>query len=173
MLVVDRTRMYVGFDVEFLLHLLLDIYSRRAGQPHGPPPGAATPSTAASAEQNSSNGNGASPPDEAVHSGELHERRLGRMMRLAMQSVDTEPAFQELGMSEEVWRAWTQNLALDVQLEALVHAATEPRVAAMGAQELVQGGRALGGNGSRADQLRSALALIKVLPRGSCRRAST
>lgn len=139
-----------GLDVEFMLHLLLDIHSRSSNKRRWKQ---ITP--AVSDSEN--------PVHEDV-SGEY-----AATLQHALGAVSTEPTFPLQNLDPEVWQKWQDTLPEELQIEELVKSATEPRVAALGVDMLAKGGEGLRdscedceGQLPRAAAVREALSLFKV-----------
>lgn len=171
LVVLDPSRAAAAFDAEMLLHLLLLVQlAPRSGARFTEARTALAVPAAASAEA------------EGAAVGAV----LAEVCAVGLRQEEECSALQRRGNSGAVWAAWREELPEELQLEALVAAATEPRVAAARdvwaeAVGAAGGGRAAAGEGcgscapaaakgagpagdaeAVAREMRAALASVKV-----------
>eukprot|EP00892_Ulva_mutabilis_P010878 jgi/Ulvmu1/8162/UM040_0059.1 len=160
LLKTDPARGIIAFDVEFLLRLLLDLRCRSAGGP----------ATAAAAKVLAASARAAAVPGGAGLDEAAEAAALGVPLAAALQSGQ-QPGREFAGaqVSDPVWAAWRAELPAEVQLEALVADATEPRVKAARdvlAESAAGGGESANGSGQAAaldvDGMWAALASVKT-----------
>lgn len=113
LVVLDPDRAAAAFDTDMLLRLLLDAHARAfcgSGVAQAPERGAVAAGAAEASEEAAA---------------------LGSAVADALQrGLAPEHEFPKVVKKDEVWAAWRAELPAVLQVEALVAAATEPRVAA-------------------------------------------